>query len=153
MKRTLIGFAGVTLLAMAGLGVTQALSADAAPAAAPQPVATSEPTRLAVLWTSGDPDVAHRACFMYTLNAKRAKWFDEVTLVVWGPSQRLLVGDKDLQAKVKAMTAVGVKVQACIACAKSYGLVDALRELGIEVKGMGPPLSDYLKDGWKVLTF
>jgi hypothetical protein len=110
-------------------------------------------SRLAVVWTSGDPDVAHRVCFMYCHNAKKQKWFDQVVLVVWGPSARLLAGDKDLQAKVKAMMQDGVKVEACVACADSYGVSDRLRDLGIEVKGMGPPLTEMLKQGWKVLTF
>jgi hypothetical protein len=113
----------------------------------------TEKEKLAVLWTSGDPDVAHRVAFMYTHNAKRAGWFDEVTLIVWGPSQRLLVGDQDLQAEIKKMQDDGVVVEACIACAMSYGIVDQLKALGITVRGMGVPLSDYLKDGWKVLTF
>lgn len=39
-------------------------------------------SRLAVIWTSGDPEVAYRVCFMYTDNAKKQKWFDEVTLIV-----------------------------------------------------------------------
>jgi hypothetical protein len=106
-----------------------------------------------VLWTSGDPEVAHRACLMYAHAAKKQKWFDEVVLIVWGPSARLLAADKDIQAKVKAMMQDGVKVQACVACADSYGISDRLKELGIEVKGMGAPLSDMLKQGWKVLTY
>jgi len=110
-------------------------------------------TRLAVLWTSGDPDVAHQACFMYTHNARKAGWFDEVRLIVWGPSAKLLAGDKNLQAEVKAMIADGVKVQACVACANSYGVSDDLRALGIEVKGMGKPLSNLIQSDWKVLTF
>jgi len=110
-------------------------------------------SKLAVVWTSGDPDVAHRVCFMYCHNAKKQKWFDQVVLVVWGPSARLLAGDKDLQAKVKSMIQDGVRVQACVACADSYGVSDRLREMGIEVKGMGAPLTDMLKTGWKVLTF
>lgn len=113
----------------------------------------AQPDRLAVVWTSGDPDVAHRMCFMYTHAAKRAGWFDEVRLIVWGPSARLLVGDKDLQAKVAAMQESGIVVQACIACADSYGVSDDLRALNIEVKGMGRPLSDHLKSDWEVLTF
>jgi hypothetical protein len=111
------------------------------------------PSRLAVIWSSADPDVAMRVCFMYTHAAKTQKWFDEVTLIVWGPSARLLAGDKDLQAEVKAMAADGVKVVACQACADSYGVTPQLRALGIEVKYMGKPLTDMLKDGWKVLTF
>ena len=110
-------------------------------------------SKLAVVWTSGDPDVAHRVCFMYCHNAKKQKWFDQVVLVVWGPSARLLAGDKDLQAKVKSMMDDGVQVQACVACADSYGVSDRLREMKIEVKGMGAPLTEMLKTGWKVLTF
>ncbi len=111
------------------------------------------PSRLAVLWTSGDPDVAHRVAFMYTHNAKKAGWFDEVTLIIWGPSQRILLGDKDLQAKIKAMQADGILIEACIACAMSFGIVEELKALGLSVRGMGKPLTDYLKNGWKVLTF
>ncbi|MHC4069986.1 MAG: DsrE family protein [Planctomycetota bacterium] len=110
-------------------------------------------TKLGVLWTSGDPDVAHKVCFMYTHNAKKQQWFDEVVLIVWGPSSRLLAGDKELAAKVKAMMADGVTVQACKACADLYGVADDLSALGIEVKYMGQPLSDMLKTDWKVLTF
>ena len=110
-------------------------------------------SRLAVVWSSGDPEVAHRVCFMYTGNAKKQKWFDQVTLIVWGPSARLLAADKDLQSKVKTMMDDGVKLQACLACADSYGVTEQLRKLGIEVKYMGKPLTDMIQQGWKILTF
>jgi hypothetical protein len=70
-----------------------------------KPAANEDPDRLAVLWTSGDPDVAHKVCLMYTHVAKTAEWFDEVLLIVWGPSQKLLAADKDVRDKVKAMVA------------------------------------------------
>ena len=108
---------------------------------------------LAVLWTSGDSEVAHKVCFMYTHNAKRQKWFDEVRLIVWGPSARNLAADIKLQEKVKTMMDDGVKVEACVFCAKMYGVVEKLRELGVDVKGMGKPLTKYLKSGWQTLTF
>ena len=113
----------------------------------------SQPSRLAVVWSSSDPDVAHRACFMYTDNAKKQKWFDEVTLIVWGPSARLLAGDKDLQAKIKTMLQDGVKIQACLACTDSYGVTEQLRNIGIEVKYMGKPLTDLIQQNWHMLTF
>jgi hypothetical protein len=129
------------------------LTSRAQEAAATQADLAADPTRLAVVWTSGDPDVAHRVCLMYTHAARQAKWFDEVTLVVWGPSARLLAADKDLQAKVKSMKADGVIVRACVVCADSYGVTEKLSSLGLTVEPMGKPLSDFLKNGWKVLTF
>ena len=138
------------LIVVSAAIVALAIMRPAITSAQESPVA---PSRLAVIWSSADPDVAKRVCFMYTHAAKKQKWFDEVTLVVWGPSARLLAGDKDLQAEVKTMAADGVKVVACQACADSYGVTPQLRALGLEVKYMGKPLTDMLKDGWKVLTF
>ena len=68
-------------------------------------------TKLAVIWSSGDPEVAHKVCFMYTHNAKRRGWFDDVTLVVWGPSAEILTRAPTLQDAIKAMIADGVVVE------------------------------------------
>ncbi len=136
-----------------GLIFARGASGQFDPTVPAPPAPPAAPSRLVVLWTSGEPDVAHQVCFMYTHAAHRSKWFDEVRLVVWGPSSRLLAGDKELQKKIKAMMDDGMKVQACVVCANNYGVADRLREMGLEVKGMGKPLSDYMHDGWKVLTF
>jgi len=112
-----------------------------------------EPSRLAVLWTSGDPEVATKVAFMYTLNAKRQGWFDEVTLIIWGPSSKLLSENAELQEEVAAMAGVGVEIVACQACADSYGVSEVLRGMGIDVKYMGQPLTEMLKGDWKVITF
>ncbi len=114
---------------------------------------SEEKSKLAVVWSSGDSEVAHKVCFMYTQAAKSAGWFDDVTLIVWGPSSRLLAGDKELQSKVKAMIDSGVDVQACVVCADMYGVAETLRQMGITVRGMGKPLSDMLRSDTKVLTF
>ena len=109
--------------------------------------------KLAVLWVSGDRDVAEKSCLMYTHAAKRNGWFDEVVLIVWGPSSRLLAEDSELQKKVKAMMRDGVILEACVACADMLGVTKQLKGLGIDVKGMGVPLSNYMKEGYHVLTY
>lgn len=119
-----------------------------------KPPSAPEPSSLVVLWTSGDPDVAHRVALMYTHAAKASGWFDEVRLIVWGPSQRILVGDKDLKAKLAEMRKDGIIIEACIACARSFGVVEDLRQLDLPVKPMGQPLTSYLKDPtYAVITF
>jgi len=108
---------------------------------------------LVVLWTSGDRVVAEKSCLMYTHAAKRNGWFDEVILIVWGSSSRLLAEDEALQEKVRAMGIDGVILEACIACSDQLGVTQDLIELDIDVKGMGVPLSQYLKSGCHVLTY
>jgi hypothetical protein len=112
------------------------------------------PQRLVVLWRSGDPEIFNSALYLYTLNSKRFKWFDEVTLVVWGPSQKLLLEDEEIQAKVAKMQRSGVRVLASIDCAIDYGIEARLRdELGLRVMIMGPYLTRYLQEDYDVLSF
>ncbi|WP_234445851.1 DsrE family protein [Carboxylicivirga marina] len=112
-----------------------------------------EQDKLMVIWSSGDRDVALKVCFMYTNAAKKVKWFDEVNLIVWGPSAKLLCEDEELQEKLKMMQDNGVVVEACVNCAEMYGVADQLRDMGIDVKGMGKPLTERLKADWKQLNF
>ncbi len=109
--------------------------------------------KLIVIWSSGDRDVALKTVFMYTLNSKLHEWWKEVTLVVWGPSAELITKDKELQEYLENMKEAGVVLEACISCADMYGAADSLREMGIDVKKMGTVLTDYLKQGCKVITF
>ena len=109
--------------------------------------------KLVVLWTSGDRDVALKMVFMYTGNAPRAGWWEDITLIVWGPSSKLLAGDEELQEQVKAMKEAGIHLEACRACADMYGVATDLEALGIDVKYMGSVLTGYIKEGRHVLTF
>lgn len=115
------------------------------------PQATSD--KLVIVWTSDDPYVAERVALMYTHAAKTAGWFSEVTLIIWGPSAKLTAENLKIQGKLKAMQTDGVVIEACIVCADAYGVTDDLKKLDFDIKGMGKPLSDYLKSGAKVLTF
>ena len=108
---------------------------------------------LVVLWSSGDPEVAEKACLMYTHAAKKYKWFNEVILVVWGPSEKLLAENAMLKKKVAQMQEDGVIVEACVACANMYNVTDELKVCEVDVKGMGVPLSKYLKRGYKMVSF
>jgi len=117
------------------------------------PTQDPAPTRLCVVWSSGDSDVAKNVCFMYTHAANKAGWFDEVHLVVWGPSAKLLAESPDLQVEIKAMQKSGVVTEACVVCAKRYNVDKKLADLGITVKPMGRPLTDRLQSDWKTITF
>ncbi len=109
--------------------------------------------KLVVIWSSADPEVAEKACFTYIQNAKRQGWFDEVVLVIWGPSARILAENDDLKADIKKMQDLGITIEASISCAHTYGVDQDLADLDIDVKAMGVPLSNYIKEGWHTLSF
>nr|WP_321410614.1 DsrE family protein [uncultured Carboxylicivirga sp.] len=109
--------------------------------------------KLMVIWSSGDPEVAIKVCLMYTHAAAKNKWFDIVNLIVWGPSVKLLLEDETVKEKVLQMKTDGVIIEACVNCADMYGVADDLRNLDFDVKPMGLPVTQRLKEGWKQLNF
>ena len=109
--------------------------------------------KLLVVWTSADREVALNMVLMYAHNAQRNGWMDQVTLLIWGPSQSLVLRDEEIREKVMAMKDAGVRLIACRSCADNYGIADRLSDLGIEVFGTGPTLTDWLKSDSRVITF
>ncbi|MGD0337960.1 MAG: DsrE family protein [Bacteroidota bacterium] len=105
-----------------------------------------------ILWTSGDREVALKMVFMYAYYCKKNSWMDNVRLLVWGPSSKLLAEDTVLQEKLKDLKQVGVELYACKACADLYGVSDRLTQLGITVMYTGEMLAELQKSGWHVIA-
>ena len=115
------------------------------------PVESSD--KLVIVWTSDDPYTAERMVLMYAHAAKTNGWFEEVTLIIWGPSAKMVAENINIQEKLKLMQDDGVEIRACIVCANMYEVTENLKAMGLDVQGMGKPLTNYLKSGAKVLTF
>ena len=147
MKHTKLFLFGVLIIGLLTNAFTMTTSSDLKNTLSP------EPSKLVVVWTSGDREVALKMVFMYTYNSKKYAWWDKVRLIVWGPSSKLLSEDKELQDYLSKMKEGGVELLACKACADMYGVSDKLKELGIEVKYIGKDLSEMLQAGWTCLTF
>jgi hypothetical protein len=113
----------------------------------------SQKDRLLIVWTSGDRDVALRMVFMYAGNAKRHGWWEEVNLLVWGSSQKLLAEDEAVQVQLAEVMDLGVRVGACRACAESYPVTGQLEDLGVEVFYAGEFLTNWIKSGAPLVTF
>lgn len=105
-----------------------------------------------ILWTSGDREVALKMVFMYALNCKKRSWMNNVRLLIWGPSGKLLTEDIELQKYLKVLKDQGVELYACKGCADLYGISDNLTKLGVTVMYTGKMLADLQKEGWFILS-
>lgn len=109
--------------------------------------------KLALLWTNADKLTSLNMVLMYAKNSKLRGWWEEVELIIWGATAKLVVEDFDIQREVLATRDAGVKIGACQACARNLGVYDSLIELGFDVKSYGPVLTEYLNnDEIKVLS-
>ncbi len=110
--------------------------------------------RLLIVWSSGEKEVAKKLVLLYgSVMLPRAYW-DEATIMIWGPSALLLAEDSELQIQLKVVQETGVKFNACVVCTDDYGVSDKLKELGIELIHTGEMLTEALQsDDVKVITF
>ena len=112
----------------------------------------SEKNHLYVLWTSGDPVTADKMVFMYTINSLAHGWWEEVTLVIWGGSTKLVSENEAIQQRIKDAQDAGVYVTACKGCSDQLGVSEQLEELGVDVQYLGIALTNVLKNDEKLLT-
>ncbi len=108
--------------------------------------------KLVILWTTGDPITSEKMVFMYAINALKRAWWHELTLIIWGASSALAAENEMIQDHIEALIESGAEVVACKACADNLGVSDKLEGMGIQVKYMGEPLTEYLKLDYKMLT-
>ncbi len=112
----------------------------------------SEKTHLYVLWTNDNALTAEKMVFMYTINSLKRGWWEDVTLIVWGATAKLVSENISIQALIKEANDAGVHVTACKACADKLGVTEILEKLYIEVINWGDPITKILKKEETLLT-
>jgi hypothetical protein len=108
--------------------------------------------KLNILWTTTNRDTITNMIVMYASNAILKGWWDEVNIIVWGASAKLLGENIAVQQEINNMMEAGVCIEACQACADKYEVTDILKSLGIEMKYMGEPFTNYIKKGEHIIT-
>lgn len=111
-----------------------------------------EPNQLYILWTNPDLLTSDKMVMMYAINSKVHFWWEEVTVIIWGATARLVAENTSIQEKIKIARQAGVRFSACKACADQLGVTGRLRELGIEVIFWGERLTTILKEDKKLIT-
>jgi hypothetical protein len=110
-------------------------------------------SKLLVILSSADREVALNVGLVYPLNAAKHKWMDEVRVIVFGPSEKLAAYDHEVRAKLRELIDAGVEVLACKWCSDKLEVSKPIEELGVKVTYVGSVISQLLKDGWIALTF
>ncbi len=105
-----------------------------------------------ILWTSNNKETSIHMVLLYAHNAKLKNWMDDVTILVWGASQKLIAQDKEIQEKIKQMVEDGVKVIACLKCAENMQISESLNSCNIDVFYTGELLSQWIQSGDTIIT-
>ena len=109
--------------------------------------------KLLIVWSSADIEVAHNLVLLYGSVILPREYWDEATIMIWGPSAKLLAHNEALQEKVKAIMQTGIHFNCCVVCSDEYGVSQTLEHLGVELTHTGEMLTHALQNDWKVITF
>jgi hypothetical protein len=93
---------------------------------------------------------------MYALNVKKSKWLDDVNVIFFGPSERMIAkadSNSQVGAYLKQLMEQGITPVACRAIAERENLGNNLSALGLNVEYVGHIISSYIKKDYQVLTF
>ncbi len=112
----------------------------------------TEKTTLYILWTNDNVITAEKMVFMYAINAMRHGWWENVTLVVWGATAKLVAENERIQELIAEARDNGIHVTACRACADQLGVSEILEAHDIDVEYLGIPLTNVLKNDEKLIT-
>ncbi len=108
--------------------------------------------KLNILWTTDNKDTIFNMLSMYANNSKKHGWWQEVNILIWGASAKLIANDTQVQTEVLEMVKNGITLEACKACADNLGVSEKLINLGINVRYTGLALTEYIKSGEKIIT-
>ncbi|MEG0949147.1 MAG: hypothetical protein RR212_05990 [Bacteroidales bacterium] len=108
--------------------------------------------KLTVLWTSGEKDVALKVVLRYIDNALEKKTWQEIDLIIWGPSVQLAGDDETIKLKLESLMQRGLKAKACIVCAEEYGVAPVLEKMGVTLSMVGEELTHIIQDQMPLLS-
>ena len=108
-------------------------------------------SKLLVIIATGENEKALTG-LMYASRTLSEGWMDEVKVVFFGPSERLLVEDEVIAKTVKELGAVETPI-ACKFISDRDGISEKIEALGVNVDYVGTINSDFIKDGYVPMVF
>lgn len=87
--------------------------------------------------------------------AKKNKLFNDVTLILFGPVEKLVAeGDKDVLKMLDDFASLGEKPVACQVVANNFNITTDLQKLqNLKVDMVGPIIKDLAEKDYEFLTF
>lgn len=103
-------------------------------------------SKLLVIIATGEKEKA-LAGLMYARNAMKRGWMEDVKVVFFGPSERLIVQDEQVADEVKDLALIGESF-ACKAISDRENLSAEVEKLGVKVEYVGSIISNLIKEGY-----
>jgi len=103
--------------------------------------------KVLVIISSSDKEKALTG-MMYATNAHRNLWFEDVKLIFFGPAQKVVLSDKNVQKYLAEYIELDGEPVTCRFIAERDKITDKSKKLGIKVDYVGENISNLIKSGY-----
>ncbi len=89
---------------------------------------------------------------MYAKNALKNDWLDDLVVVFFGPSEKLIVEDQQINEYAQELS----EESECLACkyiSERDEISEDIEGLGIEIEYVGAVISDLINDGYQPMVW
>ena len=104
-------------------------------------------SKLVIIVSQAEENAIWTGIFL-AIKGTRNDFMDDIRLVLWGPSEKVIAENQELQQMIKEYLALGKTVWACKTCSDRYGVTEAMLKLGCEVDYVGSLVTGWLKQGF-----
>jgi hypothetical protein len=87
------------------------------------------------------------------VNSAESRHYEDIKLFFYGPSEKLISEDEELQGRLAALIQSGVNPFACVNLGERFEVTPKLEELGMSVVLIGREIADALGEDFIPLVF
>jgi hypothetical protein len=114
-------------------------------------VGTAVDSKVLIVISTGEAEKALTG-LMYAYRTMSEGWIDDVKVVFFGPSEKLLVQDERI-AQLAQRICEAEKPFVCKFISDQEGISEQIEDLGLKVEYVGTIMSDFIKDGYVPMVF
>ena len=103
--------------------------------------------RVCLILASSDKDVLKWG-LRYAWRSTKEKYLEDIKVIIFGPSEKVIAEDPELQESVKRFMDLGKVISACKACSDEDGVSEELSGLDIKVEYVGSVIGQLIKEGY-----
>lgn len=89
---------------------------------------------------------------LYSLNALKRNWYEDVKVYFMGPIEKLITQDQDIQEQMKALFEFKPPV-ACKFVSEKENITEELEALGYQLEYIGQSMTDDINNGYIPMVF
>ncbi len=90
---------------------------------------------------------------MFVQNSIKNKRFEDLKLILFGPSEKLASTDQALQSIIADIVSMNGSPVACKAISDMHNIGKELTSLGFKLEYVGDPIGQFINDGYLPMVF